>query len=60
MEKNRICPLLEGKSISEDACYEYCLVAENMLKPDKILPENVKAKEGFRKICLSCKHHDLN
>lgn len=60
MEKNRICPLLDGNSISEDACYEYCLVAEKMLKPDRILPEKVKAKEDFRAICLACEHHDLD
>ncbi len=60
MERNRICPLLDGKSISEDNCYEYCLVAEKMLKPDRILPESVKVKEDFREICLSCEHHDLN
>lgn len=26
------CPLLNGREISDDVCYETCLVSENMLK----------------------------
>ena len=59
MEKDRICPLMDGECISEDDCYENCMIAERYIKPDR-LPERVKAKENFREICLACKHHDLN
>lgn len=59
MKKNRICPLMDGESISEDECYENCMVAERYFKPDR-LPEKVKAKEDFREICLACEHHDLD
>ena len=57
---NRICPLLDNEAISDDDCYEYCLVAERLVKPDDILSEKAKNKPDFREICLACKYHDLD
>lgn len=59
MEKNRICPLMDGERISEDECFECCLVTERYLVPD-ILPQKARDKDDFREICISCKYHDLS
>ena len=59
VDNNRICPLMDGKSISEDECYENCMIAERYFKPDR-LPENVNAKKDFREICLACEHHNID
>ncbi len=50
---------MDGESISEDECYETCMIAERYFKPDR-LPEKVKAKEDFREICLVCEHHNFD
>ena len=57
MEENRICPLLGNKPISEDDCYETCMIAEKYIKSSLLL-EEIKNKKDFREICFSCKHHD--
>ena len=58
-ETNRSCPLMDGENITEDDCYENCLVAERQLFPNG-MPETAKSKPNFREICLACKYHDLD
>jgi hypothetical protein len=58
-QENRACPLMDGEYISEDDCYENCMIAERYIKPD-FLPDKAKEKKDFREICLACKYHDLD
>ncbi len=59
MGENRIiCPLI-NKEISDDDCYDVCLVANKMLKPSAI-PEMFTQKEDFREVCKNCKNHNLD
>jgi hypothetical protein len=61
MEKNytnRQCPLLDGKNIDIDDCYENCLIAEQYLK-SPYYPKDINKKENASEICLACEYHDL-
>lgn len=53
------CPLLEDKEISEDDCYDVCLVANRMLKGSAI-PDTFTQKENFREICINCPNHNMD
>ncbi len=57
--ENRNCPLMDGESISENLCYECCMISERYFKADR-LPEKIKENPNFREICINCEHHDLD
>ena len=44
MQENRNCPIIDNKVISEDDCYETCMIAERFIKPSQLL-EEIKEKK---------------
>ncbi len=54
--ENRKCPLMDGETVSENFCFECCMVTERYIKPDS-LPEKIKGNPDFREICLNCEYH---
>ncbi|MDD4508445.1 MAG: hypothetical protein PHN26_05885 [Eubacteriaceae bacterium] len=52
---NVMCPLI-GELISDDDCFEVCIVAEGEIK-ERVLNEKYRAKENWREICMNCTNH---
>jgi len=50
-----MCPLI-GELISDDDCFEVCIVAEGEIK-ERVLNEKYRAKENWREICMNCTNH---
>lgn len=57
MDKIR-CPLVNNENIDIADCIENVDIVDGMIKEDG-MPERFKKNENWRKICESCKYHDM-
>ncbi len=55
MEKIK-CPLIGNKNISEDYCFEICMVTDGAIIPE-YLPKTITDITDYKDICLECPFH---
>ncbi len=58
-EKKFLCPLMDGKQIHEDSCYDICMTTEGLILPTG-LPDVILSKKDYKEICLKCPHHQMD